>query len=55
MPILYVRDENGEFIPVPALVGPKPVKGEDYWTEGDKAEVVDDVLAALPSWEGGSY
>lgn len=37
------------------LKGYTPVKGTDYWTESDKAEIVDDVLAALPTWMGGSY
>lgn len=36
-------------------VGLKPVKGTDYWTEADKAEIVADTLAALPKWTGGSY
>ena len=36
-------------------VGLKPVKGTDYWTEADKAEIVNDTLAALPKWTGGSY
>ena len=35
--------------------GYTPVKGTDYWTAADKAETVDDVLAALPTWTGGSY
>lgn len=35
--------------------GKTPVKGTDYWTEADKAEIVSDVLAALPEWTGGSY
>lgn len=35
--------------------GDTPQKGVDYWTEADKAEMVNDVLAALPTWEGGSY
>lgn len=35
--------------------GDKPVKGEDYFTESDKAELVADVLEALPTWEGGSF
>jgi len=41
-----------------AVVGPPgytPQKGIDYFTEDDKAEIVNDVLAALPSWTGGSY
>ena len=32
-----------------------PVKGEDYYTEEDKDEMVAAVLAELPTWEGGSY
>lgn len=35
--------------------GPKPVKGTDYWTAEDKAAMVQDVLAALPEWNGGEY
>lgn len=37
------------------LDGKTPVKGSDYWTDADKQEIVDDVLAALPTWTGGSY
>ena len=36
-------------------VGLKPVKGTDYWTAADKAEIVNDTLAALPTWTGGNY
>lgn len=35
--------------------GKTPVRGTDYWTEADKAEIVNDTLAALPTWTGGSY
>lgn len=35
--------------------GKTPVKGTDYWTAADKAEMVKDTLAALPTWTGGSY
>ena len=35
--------------------GYTPVKGADYWTETDKAEIVADTLAALPTWTGGNY
>lgn len=38
-----------------AQEGKTPEKGVDYWTEEDKAEMVDAVLAALPTWTGGSY
>lgn len=36
-------------------VGLKPVKGTDYWTAADKTEIVNDTLAALPTWAGGGY
>ena len=35
--------------------GYTPVRGTDYWTAADKAEIVQDVLDALPTWNGGSY
>lgn len=35
--------------------GRTPVKGTDYYTAADKAEMVTMVLAALPTWTGGSY
>lgn len=35
--------------------GKTPVKGTDYYTAADKAEMVNAVLAALPTWTGGSY
>lgn len=35
--------------------GYTPVRGTDYWTDADKAEIVQDVLDALPEWMGGNY
>lgn len=35
--------------------GYTPVKGTDYWTEADKEEIVQDVLAKLPSAEGVAF
>lgn len=35
--------------------GYTPQKGVDYYTEADKTEMVNAVLSALPTWEGGSY
>ena len=35
--------------------GKTPVKGTDYNTQADKNEMVNLVLAALPTWTGGSY
>lgn len=39
----------------PGSDGHTPVKGTDYWTAADKAEIVADTLAALPTWTGGNY
>lgn len=39
----------------PGADGYTPVKGTDYWTEEDKAEIVADTLAAFPTWTGGNY
>ena len=35
--------------------GYTPVKGTDYFTDADKAEMVSAVISALPTWGGGSY
>ena len=35
--------------------GDTPVKGTDYWTELDKREIVNDVIAALPDGTEVSY
>lgn len=35
--------------------GDTPVKGVDYWTDADKAEMVNDVLSALPNASGVSF
>lgn len=35
--------------------GKAPIKGTDYWTPADKTEIVNDTLAALPTWTGGGY
>lgn len=50
-----LSDANGKLQYNGSDVGLKPVKGTDYWTEADKAEIVADTLAALPKWTGGSY
>lgn len=50
-----LSDSNGKLQYNGSDVGLKPVKGTDYWTEADKAEIVADTLAALPKWTGGSY
>ena len=35
--------------------GDKPIKGTDYFTNTDKTEIVNAVLAAMPNAEGVSY
>ena len=79
MAILKIKDENGNWIDVPAIKGDDgytpikgvdyfdgakgdtgqdgytPIKGVDYWTEEDKKEIVNLVLAELPSSEEVSY
>lgn len=39
----------------PGADGHTPVKGTDYWTAADKAEIVADVIAALPDGTEVSY
>lgn len=46
---------NPPSVNIKGPAGPAPVKGADYWTVADKADIVDDVLDALPTWTGGSY
>lgn len=48
------RGPQGEAGPAGAD-GHTPVKGTDYWTAADQAEIVQATLAALPTWTGGSY
>lgn len=39
----------------PGADGYTPVRGTDYWTAADQEQIVSDVLAALPTWDGGAY
>ena len=39
----------------PGKDGHTPVKGTDYWTEADKQEIVNSVIAALPDGTEVSY
>ena len=66
IPILSIRDENGNVIPVPAIQGvpgkdgangndgKTPVKGVDYWTAADKSEIINALsggtATAIPSY-----
>ena len=46
---------NGSDVGLKGDKGDTPVKGTDYWTAADKTEIVNDTLAALPTWTGGNY
>lgn len=50
---IRVRNADGTIVEIPALKGDP---GEPYvLTEEDKTSIVDEVLEAIPIWEGGSY
>ena len=66
--VVYIWDVDASaWVNVGALQGPagqdgqdgndgySPVKGKDYWTEADKTEIVNDVLAALPNASGVNF
>ena len=51
----YVNEAIHEIELTPGPAGPagySPVKGQDYFTDDDKTEMVNAVLAALPAAEG---
>lgn len=63
MTLMKVRMPDGSFQDIPAIVGPKgeigpvgpagadgytPIKGTDYWTESDKAEIVQEAASSIP-------
>lgn len=58
----YTKDETNSLIEEIELTpgpqgekgdpGETPVKGTDYWTEQDKTEIVNEVIAALPVYNG---
>lgn len=49
---LATAKASGEFDGKDGTNGKTPVKGTDYWTATDKAEMVEDVISQLPSDEG---
>lgn len=56
--VLTQAKESGDFNGTPGEKGEDghtPVKGTDYWTESDKAEIVAEVLNALPAAEKASF
>ena len=46
-----VKGDKGE----PGAPGKAPIRGTDYWTEADKQEIVNSVIAALPDGTEVSY
>lgn len=58
LPVPTAEDENKCFavsngkIVLKEVEGRKPIKGVDYFTETDKAEMVSAVVAALPKYNG---
>lgn len=55
---IKVTDRNGKITSTDirdGTIGKTPIKGMDYWTTSDKAEIVNETISALPKWNGGSY
>lgn len=55
MSVMYIRDKNGNLVPVQTIKGKDgktPVKGTDYFTSADKTEMVNAVINALPKYNG---
>ena len=54
--ILRVRDDNGNWIDIPAIKGDKGEPGKDgsdyVLTNADKEEIIASVIAALPVYSG---
>ncbi len=51
--VLSWSNDKGLTNPEPVSI--IPVRGKDYWTESDRAEIISEVLVALPSAEGGAF
>ena len=52
---LALAKENGQFDGKDGADGKTPVKGEDYFTEADKTDMINRVLAALDNWDEVSF
>lgn len=53
--VLRLRMPDGSIKTVTAIKGDKPTKGVDYFTDEDKAEMVNEVLEALPNGDEVEY
>lgn len=50
--ITYTDGYNNTFAVTHGSDGHTPERGTDYWTDADKAEMLSDVIAALPVYNG---
>ena len=51
MAVMKIRGEDGKFHEVPSMQGTPgttPVKGQDYFTDADKQEIIDAVVKSVP-------
>ena len=56
VPIVNVwNEETQRYESIPAIKGDKPVKGVDYWTESDIAEIKAYIDTQLGVIENGTY
>lgn len=63
MAILYVRDENGKFVSIPAIVGPQGPQGpagtdidlSNYPTKEEVDSKIDEKLSAITNANEVSY
>ena len=57
--ILYVKDENGDWVPIPSVVGPQGPQGpqgDDYsLTSQDKQDIADIVVQEIGSADTMSF
>lgn len=53
--IIALRESLGELKGADGEPGYSPVRGTDYWTATDKAEIINEVLVSLPAAEGVSF
>ena len=57
--LIFTKDDGSEDVVQftapqgePGEPGKTPIKGTDYFTDADKAEMVNAVIAALPKYDG---
>ena len=55
MAIFRLKDDDGKVIEIPAIKGDTPVKGVDYWTDEDKAEIRAYIDQQIGVVENGTY